>query len=65
MRTFFRACASTITAFITICNHPIGSIDGIILIDIMAARRPDFKVMVNEILVKIGAMSFSYFLFIQ
>ena len=43
-------------AFITISNHPIGSIDGIILIDIMAARRPDFKVMVNEILVKIGAM---------
>ncbi len=43
-------------AFITVSNHPIGSIDGIILIDIMAARRPDFKVMVNEILVKISAM---------
>lgn len=43
-------------AFITVSNHPIGSVDGIILIDIMAARRPDFKVMVNEILVKIGAM---------
>ncbi len=43
-------------AFVTISNHPIGSIDGIILIDIMATRRPDFKVMVNEILVKIGAM---------
>lgn len=43
-------------AFITVSNHPIGSIDGIMLIDIMAARRPDFKVMVNEILVKIGAM---------
>lgn len=44
-------------AFITVSNHPIGSIDGIILIDIMAARRPDFKVMVNGTLTKIGAMA--------
>jgi len=43
-------------AFITISNHPIGSIDGIILIDIFARRRPDFKVMVNGILTNIGAM---------
>ena len=43
-------------AFCTISNHPIGSLDGIMLIDIFAARRPDFKVMVNGILTKIGAM---------
>ncbi|MCC8144183.1 MAG: hemolysin, partial [Tannerellaceae bacterium] len=43
-------------AFITVSNHPIGSLDGIILIDIFAARRPDFCVMVNGILNKIGAM---------
>lgn len=43
-------------AFLTISNHPIGSIDGIMLIDIFARRRPDFKVMVNGILTKIGAM---------
>lgn len=43
-------------AFITVSNHPIGSIDGIMLIDIFARRRPDFKVMVNGILNKIGAM---------
>ncbi|MDR1402809.1 MAG: lysophospholipid acyltransferase family protein [Tannerellaceae bacterium] len=43
-------------AFITISNHPIGSLDGIILIDIFASRRPDFKVMVNGVLTKIGAM---------
>lgn len=43
-------------AFITVSNHPIGSIDGIMLIDIMAGRRPDFKVMVNGILTNIGAM---------
>ncbi|MDH6305616.1 putative hemolysin [Parabacteroides sp. PF5-5] len=43
-------------AFVTVSNHPIGSLDGIILIDIFAARRPDFKVMVNGVLTKIGAM---------
>lgn len=43
-------------AFITISNHPIGSLDGIILIDIFALRRSDFKVMVNGVLTKIGAM---------
>lgn len=43
-------------AFITVSNHPIGSIDGIMLIDIFARHRPDFKVMVNGVLTKIGAM---------
>ena len=43
-------------SFITVSNHPIGSIDGIILIDIFASRRPDFKVMVNGVLTNIGAM---------
>ena len=43
-------------AFITVSNHPIGSLDGIILIDIFASIRPDFKVMVNEMLSHISAM---------
>ncbi len=43
-------------AFITVSNHPIGSLDGIILIDIFASIRPDFRVMVNEILAHISAM---------
>ena len=43
-------------AFITVSNHPIGSLDGIILIDIFASIRPDFRVMVNEILAHITAM---------
>ena len=43
-------------AFITVSNHPIGSLDGIMLIDIFASRRPDFKVMVNGVLTNIGAM---------
>lgn len=44
-------------AFITVSNHPIGSLDGIMLIDIFASRRSDFRVMVNGILTKINAMS--------
>jgi len=43
-------------AFITVSNHPIGSLDGIILIDIFASVRPDFRVMVNEFLAHISAM---------
>lgn len=43
-------------AFITVSNHPFGSIDGIMLIDVMARRRPEFAVMVNGILTKIEAM---------
>ena len=44
-------------AFITVSNHPIGSLDGIILIDIFASRRKDYRVMVNEMLEKIGALA--------
>ncbi|MDO4703639.1 lysophospholipid acyltransferase family protein [Tannerella sp.] len=44
-------------AFITVSNHPIGSLDGIVLIDLFASRRKDFCVMVNGILEKIGAMA--------
>jgi len=44
-------------AFITISNHPIGSLDGIILIDIFASRRKDYRVMVNGMLEKIGALA--------
>jgi putative hemolysin len=43
-------------AFITVSNHPVGSLDGIILIDLFASRRDDFCVMVNGFLTKIGAM---------
>jgi len=43
-------------AFITVSNHPFGALDGIILIHLIAQRRPKFKVMVNMILNKISAM---------
>lgn len=38
--------------FITISNHPIGTLDGTILIDFMGHIREDYKCMVNEILAK-------------
>lgn len=43
-------------AFITVSNHPFGALDGITLIDIVASRRPDYKVMVNMILGRLTAM---------
>lgn len=43
-------------AFITVSNHPYGGLDGIMLIHLMAGIRPDYKVMVNQILSLIEAM---------
>lgn len=43
--------------FITISNHPYGSIDGVMLVDLFANVRPDFKVMVNRFLSRIEALS--------
>ena len=43
-------------AFITVSNHPVGSLDGIMLIDIFASIRPDYRLMVNKILAHITAM---------
>lgn len=43
-------------AFITISNHPYGGIDGVMLIDLMAAIRPDYKLMVNQLLSLVATM---------
>ena len=43
-------------AFITVANHPYGGLDGIILIDIMAGIRPDYKLMVNKLLSLVKTM---------
>lgn len=40
--------------FITVSNHAYGGADGIVLIDFMARRFPDYKVMVNEILSRVS-----------
>ena len=46
--------------FITISNHPCGHVDGIALIDLFGHIRPDYKVMVNEILGRIENMNCSF-----
>ena len=40
-------------AFILVANHPLGALDGIILMHLMSKIRPDFKVMGNFLLHKI------------
>lgn len=42
--------------FITISNHPYGAIDGVILLDMIGAVRPDVKIMVNKILARVESM---------
>lgn len=46
--------------FITISNHPCGHIDGIALIELFGHIRPDYKVMVNEILSRIENLNSSF-----
>lgn len=40
-------------AYITISNHPLGGIDGIVLLKLMLEHRPDFKIMANFLLHRI------------
>ena len=46
--------------FIVTSNHPLGALDGIMLIDIVGRHREDFKVMVNMFLNYITAMRPSF-----
>ncbi len=46
--------------FITISNHPYGSLDGIMLIDIFGHIRDDYKVMVNLLLSKIKTLTSNF-----
>ena len=36
-------------AYITISNHPLGGIDGILLLKLMLEREPNFKIIANFI----------------
>lgn len=47
-------------AFITISNHPYGGLDGIVLVDLFGHRRPDYKVMVNDVLSRVRAMASAF-----
>ena len=39
--------------FITISNHPLGGIDGILLLKLLVENRPDFKIIANFLLHRI------------
>lgn len=43
-------------AFITVSNHPLGGIDGILLLKLLLERRPDFKIIANFLLHRIEPM---------
>ncbi len=47
--------------FITVSNHPLGGIDGIILIKLISQLRPDYKVMANFLLQKVEPLK-DYFM---
>ena len=40
-------------AYITVSNHPLGGIDGILLLKLMIEQRPDFKIIANFLLHRI------------
>lgn len=42
--------------YITVSNHPLGVIDGIVLMQIMQRHRPDFKIMTNFLLQRFEPM---------
>lgn len=44
-------------AFITISNHPLGGIDGILLLKLLLEQRPDFKIMANFLLQRIAPLA--------
>ena len=47
--------------FITIHNHPYGGIDGLLLMKLLPPIRPDYKILVNFLLTKLGPIE-NYFL---
>ncbi len=46
--------------FITISNHPYGSIDGVILADLFGHRCANYKIMVNKILSRVESLAPSF-----
>ena len=46
--------------FITICNHPYGGIDGVVLADYFGHLHADYKIVVNRILSRVESLSSSF-----
>ncbi|QCR23131.1 lysophospholipid acyltransferase family protein [Pontibacter sp. SGAir0037] len=40
-------------AFIAVANHPYGALDGLIMMSLLAKARPDFKMMANQLLMRV------------
>ncbi|MDV7186334.1 lysophospholipid acyltransferase family protein [Lutibacter sp. TH_r2] len=43
-------------AFITVSNHPLGGVDGILLLKLLIEKRPDYKIIANFLLHRIKPM---------
>ena len=43
-------------AFITVSNHPLGGIDGILLLKLLVKKRPDYRIIANFLLHRIEPM---------
>ncbi len=48
-------------SFIVVANHPLGALDGMLMIKLLAERRPDLKIMANFLLQNIKPLS-EYFI---
>jgi len=44
-------------AYITISNHPLGGIDGVLLLKLMLNERPDFKIIANFLLHRVEPLA--------
>ena len=44
-------------AYITISNHPLGGIDGVLLLKLMLQQRPDFKIIANFLLHRVEPLA--------
>lgn len=44
-------------AYITISNHPLGGIDGILLLKLLLEHRPDYKIIANFLLHRIEPLA--------
>lgn len=47
--------------FVVVANHPYGGIDGLILHEIFAKQRPDFKIMANYLLQRVEPLKKTFF----
>jgi len=43
-------------AFITVSNHPLGGIDGVLLLKLLIEKRPDYKIIANFLLHRIAPL---------